>query len=604
MSNEHLTGEQRLAVESDAPRILCVAGPGSGKTTVLAHRIQHLTDLGADRCKMVAITYTNKAAAHIAAKASCFACGGKGWYQTAGACYDPPEQEQCRCEGRELGFVGTLHGFCLRMLKEHGKAYGYGARTAILDDDAALELLKSKATTIGCKLSDKKLLEIKRGGRPVGKRMNPGELAVVAYFDELRTAGIVDFDLILSEFLRLLRTAPAFLDAIRAAFEFLLVDEVQDLAILDWSIVDELPMLRKFFVGDPDQAIYGFRGGRQDLMLSYAMRPTTTVRHLQHNFRCGADVCAAANKLIAHNRQRMDKATVAALEHASRVTAFGQTLNEGDEIAQVAGYIKHVLAHSGDLYGKLEPREIAVLSRSGAIADAFREFFVQVGLPVATKPRDEFPPDWGFARSFVELLAQPDNDTLAFFHIVSDEIRRGRTPELARENAHAARLGANHAGGSLNEIYLKFPTDATIGDAIAWLAKLGITAETRMLVGEKLKDLPTGSTIADLALAMATSSPGLELPPADGRGEITCTTIHGAKGREWDVVFLVGMEDELLPGHSKKADVEEERRVAFVGITRARKAVFFSHAATRRASWGYKPLENRTPSRFIGEAVL
>lgn len=602
MSNEHLTAEQRLAVESEAPRILCVAGPGSGKTTVLAHRIQHLSDRGADRRKMVAITYTNKAAARIAEKARCFACGGQGWTEI-GSLGGGSEQVPCQCSGLELGFVGTLHGFCLRMLKEHGKAFGYGARTAILDDDAALELLKSKATTIGCKLSDKKLLEIKRGGRPVGTRLSSGELAVIAYFDELRESGIVDFDLILSEFLRLLRTAPVFLDAIRAAFEFLLVDETQDLAILDWSIVDELPMLRKFFVGDPDQAIYGFRGGRQDLMLSYAMRPTTTVLHLQSNFRCGADICAAANKLIGHNIQRMDKATTAALEHDSRVTRFGQTLNEGDEIAQVAGYIKHVLAHPAELYGALQPREIAVLSRSGAIADGFREFLAQVGLPVATKPAEEFPRDWGFARSFVELLAQPDNDTLAFFHLIAEAVLRGKDPAIAREDAHAIRLAANRASRSINEMSLHLKADGSLADVGHALFVEGVCAESRAIVAEKIKTLPPGSGFAELALAMATASPGAEIEQSDGRGEITVTTIHGAKGREWDLVFLVGMEDELMPGHSKKADVEEERRIAFVGITRARKAIFFSHAATRRASWGYKPLENRTPSRFMAEAT-
>lgn len=122
-----------------------------------------------------------------------------------------------------------------------------------------------------------------------------------------------------------------------------------------------------------------------------------------------------------------------------------------------------------------------------------------------------------------------------------------------------------------------------------------------MMVAQKARDLPEGADIADLALEVARAERSGE--QADDFDGVTFTTIHGAKGREWGTVFLVGFEEEAIPGTAASADVEEERRVAFVGITRARNSVYFSHAASRRATWGNRPIQPRRPSRFIAEAL-
>ncbi len=579
MKEQQFTDEQILAVSSDHPQILCVAGPGSGKTTVLSARIRRIIEDGGAPKKIVAITYTNAAARNLELRLA--------------KTYDVDTI------GPVLGFCGTLHGFALRMLKQHGAGAGYGDRTAVIDEEASRDLLESKAKALGCKVAVDKLVELKRKGKPDNETMSVAEITVAAYFDELHEAGIVDFDLILSEFYRLLSSNMGFSTAISAEFTHLFVDEVQDSASLDWMIFESLPLTHKFLVGDPDQAIYGFRGGRSDLMIRFSKEPATKIIWLEENFRCGSAICDAANALIAHNLQRLEKATVSATDLAGRVTPFGQTLNEGDEIGQVVGYIRQIFAGLTVNFPGLKPSEIAVLSRTNAIAGQFREALKADGVPVVEPPKPDLPKDWGLARALIELLAQPDNDTLAFFYHVAKRIKFGATPNAARATIHDARRDATMIGKSLNAVSTSFPKGLGVEHVAPYLDKEEISLEARMIIAEKIKGLPAGSELIDLALEVAR----IERPEVEPQVEagVTVTTIHGAKGREWDVVFLVGIEDEIIPGTAKSTDVEEERRILFVGITRARKAVFLSHAASRRASWGNNPIQNHKPSRFLEE---
>lgn len=598
MNTTSFTASQTKAITLDHPQILVVAGPGSGKTTVLTRRINRLIAEGDTPGRMAVVSFTNKAAANLNERLQRLHMQGM---DLDSSCEAPDDME--------FGFCGTLHGFALRMLKKHGGKLGYGARTSIIDADAAQELLTSKAKSLGCKTAMTALVALKQMGRPLartsaGERiaLKKDELVLLAYFDELREAGIVDFDLILSEFLRLLRDELEFRNAVGDEFEFLFVDEVQDSATMDWLIYRELPIANKFLVGDPDQAIFGFRGGRQDLMLQFSRHERTEVITLEENFRCCREVCESANTLIERNVGRLPKRTVAAdLTPIGRVTVFGQTLNEGDEQSQVVGYIKHILQNPPGALTGLKPEGIAILARSNHVAAGFREAVAAAGLPVMIPPKPDLPPDWALGRALIELLAQPDNDTLAFFYFVAKKVSTGHSPVSAREYTHRLRLEANREGETINGRWLHFPAKCELVTIAAFMDRETLSLETKMLINEKLHGLPVGSTVVDLALEIARMEKvEFEEPVAPA---ISITTIHAAKGREWDAVFLVGFEQEGIPGMSKTANIEEERRVAFVGITRARTCVFFSHAANRKATWGYKPLQPRTPSQFIAEAT-
>lgn len=581
MKIEDRTPPQAEAILTDHARVLVLAGPGSGKTDTVAARVERLISSGVDPSSVVALTYTNEAARNLEDR------------------INQALKFRHQVEGQfnvSLGFAGTLHGYGLRTLRRHGAPLGYGPTLAVIDAEAADTLLLEKAKSLKCKASLKDLLEVKAGGTPSGGSFSTAQLVVLAYLSDLKEAGLIDFDSILTEFLRLLEIPAvcgsdpipnSLIRAVRAESSHLFVDEVQDSASVDWAIFRALPMANKFLVGDPDQAIFGFRGGRPDLMVDFAKEEGTKLIWLEANFRCGVQICDAANRLIAHNRNRLEKGTYSADLSPATVVAYAQP-NEGSEVALVVDKIR-----------QLPPGETAaVLSRTNAVADDFRDALRAAGLGVEEPPAPTAPPDWGLARALVELLANPFNDVLAYFYFVARDQKRGSSREEATRRAQDIRREAAAAGKALNALWLGFPQDGDLDDVGRLLDRDGVCLESRALVLEIVKSLPGGAGPSDLALEVARHDRKGPAKASDGH---FCGSIHAAKGREWDHVFVVGFEDQSFPG--KRGELEEERRLAFVAITRARKGLTLTFSATRRASWGYRPIEQRSPSRFLEEVL-
>ncbi len=582
------TDSQNEAINSRASRIACVAGPGSGKTSVLVERVRRLIAEGTPPAEIVVLTFTNAAARELETR------------------LNNALKDHHKVEGQfnvDLGYCGTLHSYALRALRRHGAAIGYGDRLAILDEEAAADLLASKAKALNCRRPIKELLKLKAEGWPAsmvrgGPPPNVADTVVAAYLGDLRENGIVDLDVLLPEFLRLLTVGKG-RDLLRLCVRHLLVDEAQDSSAQDWAIYDAFPAQNKFVVGDPDQAIYAFRGGRQDLFLQFTNDPGVQLIRLEENFRCCVEVCAAANNLIRHNERRILKNTfpgAGRLKATGVVTACGYE-TEGEEVGQVVVRIRALMTEPNPV----EPDGIAVLARTNAIAAGFRDALKAAGIPVAEPPKSEAPPDWSLARALVDLLAQPDNDTLAFFYVAARERRRGATASEAAAKAHGIRLEAGKTRQTINALWFKLPRNPDLQEVGKLLDREGLTAETRANVNKLVSQLPPGSGVLELAADMGTGSMFHVSETASG---VHVGTVHGAKGREWDQVFLVGYEEEVTPSKTVLPDVvEEERRLAFVGVTRARVACHFTHAAQRRATWGRQEVLNRTPSRFIREAT-
>lgn len=585
---KNFTPSQTEAINSEDPSILCLAGPGSGKTTVLVERIKRLSfqrdELLPDvpLKKMVALTFTNASARELEDRINAAWIGGQN--------LGPIGMKSA------LGFCGTLHGFALKMLKERGECAGYGSRMSIISPESAADLLESKARQMGCKTKLADLMKLKAAGRPLvvdchGSRMrlNKEELTVLAYYDELAAAGIVDFDILLEEFARLVQTT----DALAGMFTHLFVDEVQDSARLDWQIYRGLPIANKFLVGDPDQAIYSFRGGEVSETMNFAKEIGVRVIKLEENFRSHSEICAAAQRLIERNVDRIPKQTISAKGPGADVIAFPECMTEGEEMGIVARWISKESARGWQF------PEIAVLCRNNALAYAFQQTLAACGIPVATKAKSSLPQDWPFVRALVEFLVQPENDTLAFFLQVARGGKLGITREIATMGAHETRRRCQKAGVSINFDMFKISAGMTVTEVPQELADASVSMEGRMLVAQKMAELPPGSTMLDLALILAQTR-SLEEEETEG---VTVSTIHGAKGREWDVVFIVGLEDEVMPGRRKDTDVEEERRLCYVAATRARKSLYLSHSASRVASYGNGKILDHTASRFIKEML-
>ena len=553
-----LTASQQEAINTDHHRVLVLAGPGSGKTQVTVERIRRLINDGADPRRIVALTFTNAAAREL----------------------------EERLDGVHLGHTGTLHSFAFRCLKRYGALLGYGAHLSVISPESASDLLETKARALGCKDPLKKLLEIKAAGIDCTKRLSVAETAVAAHLQELKEAGIVDFDVLLTEF-------AAFAESLGGhgimfhefdEFDYLFVDEVQDSSPIDWRIYRALPILHKFFVGDPDQAIYGFRGGSVSEMVREAWDTSVKVIRLEENFRSRIEICLAAQRLIEHNRNRVAKETRSTRDWSGSVMVYPEAANEGEEIAIVGRAITHLL----DLLGftaDVPATDIAILARTNSIADAFQRTLKAWGIPVVERVKPDLPRDFALARATVELMANPSNDTLAYLYLKQ---RNKNAGEMIRQ-ARAAGKSADDYWG------LVFSNHPLAESVIGELNRAGASKECVMWVVEQLAKLPTGISVEDLALQLSRPD---ENAKEEGEG-VHVLTIHAAKGREFRAVFVVGMEDETCPGHRKDTNEEEERRCLYVACTRAKDFLAVSFCRSRVTAWG--EIVPMTPSRFISE---
>lgn len=585
------TAAQVEAITTACSDVLAVAGPGSGKTYVLVNRIKYAIEAGVPPEEIVVLTFTNAAAREVLDRLQIVDGEIHG--------------KMARVDGKTtverepaVGFVGTLHSFALRILREHGAGLGYGERLSLISPESAEDLLASKARALAAKPPPMKELLRLKGEPDAPRKPDAFDLAgtIVATFrEEMRAAGVLDYDMLLQEFLLLLTdtstAAIAATEAIRKRFTHLFVDEVQDSAPIDWQIYGALPAVRKFYVGDPDQAIYGFRGGRVAEMLAHASLAGVDVVRLEENFRSGAAICAAAQRLIERNAARLRKETRPATTAAGEVRFLKTFDTDVDEVAGVAQEIR--------LLPLNEETSIAVLARTNAIADAFRRGLADRSIKVAETKRSALPPDFKLARAFVELCSNPENDALAMFYLIARAELKGATPAAARADAHKLRTAASAAGETLNRRALKFSRITRPDVALEALAAFACR-ETRAIAADCFRELPRGAGVLDLALALAAVR---EYATDEGEG-VRVLTMHAAKGREFDAVFVVGFEDEAIPGRADAAKdrreaIEEERRLAYVAATRARRLLVFSWAASRTSQW--KRAEPRRRSRFVEE---
>jgi superfamily I DNA/RNA helicase len=504
--------------------------------------------------------------------------------------------------GIELGFVGTLHSFALRMLRDHGARLGYGTRIALIAPESSADLLQQAATKISRKPPAlEKLLRLKSELRPQptpGGRFDEAETIVRTWRGEMRAAGLVDYDMLLQEFFALLTEPNAIAttaaNEIGARFRELYVSEVQDSAPIDWQIYGALPIPRKFFEGDPDQAIYGFRGGRVAEMVGHAALPGVHMVKLEDNFRSGIAICQHAQRLIEKNFGRLKKQTISRVPKPGDVRLLREADGSADEVAMIAWQVKELQRQGVD--------SIAVLARTNEIAGLFRTGLAEAGCVMVEEEKKMLPRDFKVARAFIELSVDPDNDALAFFYLIAREEFKGAAPMAARKQATLMRQQANAAGKTINAMHLKLSPIRKPENALEALAAVACR-ETRMIVAETFQGLLPGSTLYDLALALAPLREYVK--EATGPG-CRAMTMHVSKGREFDAVFVVGFEDEACPGKAGRSgaeeEIEEERRLAYVACTRARERLFVSYAANRASKWGGP--QPRTPSRFITELGL
>ena len=570
------TPEQRRAVLSVAPVICAIAGPGSGKTKTLTDRILHLLANGTDPLRICVVTFTNSGAIALTE----------------------------RLGGVKLAYVGTLHGFMLDGLQKHGGHLGYDERITVLELDKSRDVAAK-----GAKLKPAtEILEAVRAaccpsvklGMLINFRSDPArvralasvsanmagkmEIAVKEYAKRMRAEGCADFDTILSDGLKIAHLVDR--------IEHLFVDEAQDSGDLDFAIYNALPVVNRFVVGDFDQGVYKFRGGNPEHLLRLAADPSVDVCKLETNFRSDVSICEAAQRLIEHNTGRIAKRTIPFSNEPGDVSVQGYQSAEEEVAAIIAwcraciGDIPSVVRESGTLAASLE---IAVLTRNNAEAQAIATALKNAGLPV--REREQNVEDTNrHLRAAVQMLNAPSDAAVIEFLRFDQPVWRldawkseaRLKGQPIRKLCNDKRVPAQPCGALWN------------GALLDALARIGLNKAEIEAARDAMATIATPS-LGTLALALR---PGDAKEVGEG---ITVTTFHGSKGREFDNVWLAACEDAIIPGKRTSTDVEEERRLFFVAMTRARHRLKVSWSLLRPAEWG-DPFTEHVVSRFAGEA--
>jgi DNA helicase-2/ATP-dependent DNA helicase PcrA len=632
---DSLNPSQRQAATHVEGPLLVLAGPGSGKTRVVTHRIANLISVGVPAEQIVALSFTNKAA-------------------------DEMRRRVSELVGPQPVEMGTFHRFAARLLRRHARLVGLTSDYSILDPDDAGSLLKRAAKKLGLSLThtpiDRVAGVISRAkndlitpetfepkwGRPVdevAQRVWP------VYQQMLLAANSVDFDDLLAHIARMLIDNADLRRMLDARHRWILVDEYQDTNAVQYCIVRGLSIDHPNLAvtGDPDQAIYGWRGASIRNILEFERDyPTATVVALEHNYRSTSNILGTADRLIAHNSRRKPKRLLTDAPPGPLVRIVLDASSH-DEADRIAGEIAAAVSS-----GSRMPRDVAILFRTNALSRSLEvalrsrgvpyqlvrglEFFkrreirdVVAWLRLLKNPRDDeallrvvnVPPRGIGKQSLDRLLAWAGDQRASLLEAAAVATR---IPGISKRSAAAlvqfARLHAElakHSGEPTGSV-------AALLDAV-----LDKTGYRQMLADEggdeggedrlaNVEELVTAARQCD-----ETFKP--EMPGDDALGaflestalvadtdvwdshenRVSLMTLHAAKGLEFPVVYLVAMEDGILP-HERSLDhpdqLEEERRLVFVGITRSREELHAS-ASRMRDYRGTRRIS--APSLFLTE---
>ena len=624
-----LNDAQRQAVASPLGAALVLAGAGSGKTRVLVHRVAWLIQVeGASPHSILAVTFTNKAAAEMRSRIETLLGhpGGALW-------------------------IGTFHGLAHRLLRLHWREAGLPQSFQILDSEDQARLLRKVLKALELDESrwvPREILWFINAQKDEGLRArhlkddgDPTRRQLIkiysAYEEACQRAGVVDFGELLLRAYELWRDNASLLQHYRTRFRHVLVDEFQDTNAIQYKWLTLLagPAGMPFVVGDDDQSIYRWRGARVENLNQFRRDyPQAVLYKLEQNYRSTGNILKAANALIANNAGRLGKTLWTCGEDGERVKLYA-AFNERDEADFVVNRIRDWVERGG------ARREVAVLYRSNAQSRVFEEAFLNARMPYRVYGGLRFfeRAEIKDALAYLRLVASRADDTS--FERVANLPTRGigaKTLELLRDTArsHGTSLwmasGLCAQGGLAQRAAQALQGFLLLIDALAVeirglelheqvdhvIQRSGLIEHHKKEKGERgegrvenLLELvsaargftPEGETDLQplesfLAHAVLESGEGQADPYADS---VQMMTLHSAKGLEFPVVFLAGMEDGLFPHQRSVTDLaglEEERRLCYVGATRAMRQLYITYAEQRRL---YGVDQYGQPSRFINE---
>lgn len=623
-----LNDAQVDAVQTTTGPLLILAGAGSGKTKTLTHRIAYL--IAHDKIwpnEILAVTFTNKAAKEMRERLG-HLLGENG------------------ASRNFMPWMGTFHGICVRLLRQDGHAIGIAPNYVIYDEDDRQGLIKQAMKQLG--VVDKQIKPRAVSGvisNAKNEMLTPDDFAaganypfqkevakIYALYEKLRvTAGALDFDDLLLEAVRLFRDQPEIRKKWRAQFKHILIDEYQDTNAAQYSIVKSLVGESRNIcvVGDDWQSIYSWRGADFTNILNFERDfPGTKIVKLEQNYRSTGAILEAANNVITKNVQRTDKKLWTAEPTGAPVQVYA-VYDEAEEANMVASRIGLQTNIAARNYG-----DFAVLYRMNAQSYSLERAFLQQRIPyqiiggVRFYDRKEVKDIIAYLR----LLYQP-NDRMSFSRIVNVPTRGIGATSLEKfliwqansgmdivaslVNAEQtstltprAKIAMAKLGETLRSLQMQVLSDASPSDIIENLIqRTGYrdfildgtpqAEEREANIGEMISGAKLFATLPDFLEEVALMS---SADKGEDEQKVTLMTIHAAKGLEFPVVFMVGMEEGIFPmtraAEAGPKELEEERRLCYVGMTRAREELHLSYAQSR-LQFGQR---NYNPaSRFLGD---
>ncbi len=628
---QDLNDEQREAVFHNAGPALILAGAGSGKTRVVTYRIIRLIDeMNVNPFNILAVTFTNKAAQSMRERVSDI--GGRG-------------------KAKDI-FIGTFHALCLQILKLHADKLGYKSGFTIYDDSDQQALLKE------C-LWDLKLDEKEINPRVVHSYISAAKnelktpkdyeeiavgdfMEIVAqiyprYQTKLKQNNGMDFDDLLFNAVTLLRQYPDILEGYRVRFKYISVDEYQDINTSQYQLISMIahPLNNLCVVGDPDQSIYGWRGADIRNILRFEQDfPGARTFKLQQNYRSTRSIIQAAQAVIRNNSQRKEK-ELFSMREMGETPIYYQAEDDKEEAEFVLKTIYERLGQAGRAF-----RHVAILYRTNAqsrvLEDACRRHNIPYIIVGGLKFYDR--KEVKDMLAYFHVMANPQ-DSVSLRRMINIPIRGIGSGTVEKLEEAAKRLDVTMLDAarqsSLNGDFPKKTTQAlaTFVNMMDELIALKGTLKPSLFVKAVLErsgyltDLAADDTVEskmrienlkELVNSVADYESTAETPTLDGyldqvslvadvdkledkRNCVTLMTMHNAKGLEYPIVFITGMEEGLFP-HQNSIDadkeVQEERRLCYVGLTRAMDILYLTGAACRRV---YGTTQWRSRSRFLDE---
>ena len=623
---DKLTEIQRKAVDWEKGALLVLAGPGSGKTQVLTCRIARLLDASRGKnFKVLALTFTNKAADEMKTRVAAFAPGLE-----------------------DRANIGTFHSFCAQVIRQHGVHIGIKPdfaiysrdedRCAVLEDAlggaAAQDLSPTDVRYLSAIDSMKARLIAPTGAAEALAHFDDRERIAAAYTlyeEELRRLNVLDFNSLILEAHRLVTTFPAIAALYRRSHPYWLIDEFQDTNNAQCSFLrhlagDSFPNI--FAVADDDQIIYQWNGASFRQIQAFRADFDAELIQLPTNYRCPPAIVDAANRLVVYNAQRTEtkKPLIAGktnLKYPAEDHVQSRTFaTEQDEADGIAGEISS--------RGQSGWGQIAVLARTRTLLNGIHVALRQRGVPavIAQRRNDFLSPELRWLVATLWQVTRPiDRRNLA---VLIDAFNRMAGMDIATDQVVA---DAEATGQSYFTMWLAAARQQAGADAVAGILEIGRPladdasaarpAADALLTAFALRQSEGNDDLAedmaawrelsrDIAAHIGRSAPldqflqELQLrskEPTPRPETVTLMTIHGAKGQEFDFVYLIGLAEDIMPSfQSKKKDerspeMEEERRNCFVAITRTRECLVLSRAESYRG-W------SKQPSRFLTEMQL